>query len=104
MIKIIRQSRLYAVAFSVSAPFTWRYMSGTWFSSLFIPTHYGLRGRLIMLSSCFRAVVLSHFEDTGLRGLSTGHLFAVREVPMGSSEILRDMDGHEDYRALVGSG
>ena len=71
---------------------------GTGLGSILVPTYSGKRGHPLMFSSCFRKEVLCHFDDVGLRGLLIAHPDAVREIPMETSGILRDMNVPEDYK------
>ncbi len=66
--------------------------------TIVVPTYSGKRGHPVIFSSCFRQEVLTRFDDVGLRGLLHAHPDAVREVPMETSGILRDMNVPEDYK------
>ena len=63
-----------------------------------IPTFDDRRGHPIAIDMAFREEILTDFDDLGLRGLMLRHPNAIREVPVATESILRDMDYPEDYR------
>lgn len=62
-----------------------------------VPVHGGRRGHPIVVSSSYRAEILTRYDDTGLRGLLREHAGEVVGVETEDPSVLLDMDTPEDY-------
>lgn len=65
--------------------------------AILVPTFQGHRGHPVVFAAQYREAILSRFDGVGLRGLLHAYAEQVRTIPVGHSDILRDMDGPEDY-------
>lgn len=63
-----------------------------------VPLYENDTGHPVIISMAYRDEVLTHFDDTGLRGLIYGHPEFVHRLPVDMPEVLRDMDTPEDYQ------
>lgn len=62
-----------------------------------VPLFEGRRGHPILVSTNYRDAIMTHYGDTGLRGLLVDHREDVTEIPVDHAGILQDMDTPEDY-------
>lgn len=70
--------------------------------SIIVASHEGRRGHPLLFPIGYRAEILTHFDDTGLRGLLHAHPDQVRDFPASEPAVLLDMHTPEDYhRALA---
>jgi len=64
-----------------------------------VPVFRNKRGHPILFSPTrYRDEILTHYDDTGLRGLLHAHPDDVFELPASTEAVLFDMDYPEDYR------
>jgi molybdenum cofactor cytidylyltransferase len=68
---------------------------------MMVPLHQDRRGHPLLLSPTYRAEILTHFDDQGLRGLLHTHPEDVAEVPVDTDGGLHDIDTPEDYQRAV---
>ena len=66
---------------------------------LIIPVWRGKRGHPLLLAATYRPAVLALTAEQGLNVVTRGHPHDTLELPIGSDDILRDMDYHEEYVA-----
>ncbi|MDZ4857689.1 MAG: molybdenum cofactor cytidylyltransferase [Candidatus Hydrogenedentes bacterium] len=64
---------------------------------IIVPFHDDDTGHPVLIASKYREQVMTQFDDTGLRGLIYGRPDEVVKLPIGTSDVLRDMDTPEDY-------
>jgi len=62
-----------------------------------VPFHDDDTGHPVLISAKYRDMVMTQFDDTGLRGLIYGRPEEVLKYPIGTGNVLRDMDTPEDY-------
>ena len=66
---------------------------------LIIPVWQGKRGHPLLLAAAYRPAVLALTPDQGLNVVTRGYPQDTLELPIGSDDVLRDMDYQEDYVA-----
>ena len=66
---------------------------------LVIPVWRGKRGHPLLLAAAYRPAVLALTPDQGLNVVTRGHPQDTLELPVGSDDVLRDMDYQEEYVA-----
>lgn len=64
---------------------------------IIVPMHDNDTGHPILISARYREAIMTQFDDTGLRGLIYGRPDEVLRLPVGTGDVLRDMDTPEDY-------
>ena len=62
------------------------------------PLFQGGRGHPLLFSERYRAEILTHYDDAGLRGLLHAHPDDVFEWAAPTAAVLSDMDYPDDYR------
>ncbi len=65
---------------------------------ILVPCYDGKRGHPIVFSELYRAEILTHYDDMGLRGLLHAHPGEVCELTVSTSAVLSDMDVPQDYQ------
>ncbi len=68
---------------------------------ILIPTYAGQRGHPTLFSSEFASEVATIPPDCGLNWLVRQNAAVIREVPVGDSGVIVDLDTPEDYDALL---
>jgi molybdenum cofactor cytidylyltransferase len=63
-----------------------------------VPVFRNKRGHPIVFSARYRDEILTHYDDTGLRGLLHAHPDDLLELPASTPAVLSDLDYPEDYR------
>jgi molybdenum cofactor cytidylyltransferase len=63
-----------------------------------VPVHAGRRGHPILFSAEYRAEILTHYDQLGLRGLLTAHADDVSELQLPAGLMVSDMNYPEDYQ------
>lgn len=66
---------------------------------LVIPVWQGKRGHPMLLAAAYRPAVLALTAEQGLNVITRGYPHDTLELPVGSDDVLRDMDYQEDYVA-----
>jgi molybdenum cofactor cytidylyltransferase len=69
-------------------------------STIFVPTFEGKRGHPALISWKHVAGIRAVDAERGINSYLREHNDEVQEVPVGSQEILRDLDTPEDYERL----
>jgi molybdenum cofactor cytidylyltransferase len=67
-----------------------------------VPTYQGRRGHPLLVSMDYARLILSAFDDCGLRGLLAAHPDDIQEADFPNAGVLEDIDGPEDYRRALG--
>lgn len=70
--------------------------------SVLVPLYKDKRGHPILFSSLYRDMILTQYDDIGLRGILRNHPEDIFELPVSNASILCDMDYPEDYRRELG--
>ena len=66
---------------------------------LIMPAWRGKRGHPLLLAAAYRPAVLALTSEQGLNVVTRGYPHDTLELPIGSDDVLRDMDYQEDYVA-----
>jgi molybdenum cofactor cytidylyltransferase len=66
-------------------------------AGIIIPTYKGKRGHPVLLSGRYIPELLLYRGEYGLRSFIVEHSNGVKEVPVQTDAILRDIDTNEDY-------
>lgn len=64
---------------------------------ILVPLHRGKRGHPLLFASRYFNEILTHFDDTGLRGLLQAHPQDIHELEVSTPTVLGDIDHPEDY-------
>ncbi|NQU85888.1 MAG: molybdenum cofactor cytidylyltransferase [Mariniphaga sp.] len=67
-------------------------------NGIIIPTYKGKRGHPILIDLKFRKKIINLSGNTGLRELLVKYPEEIKEVEVGTEEILNDIDTPEDYK------
>ena len=69
--------------------------------AIVIPTHKGIKGNPVILSTWYREAILQHEEPEGCKGIVKAHQQHVYRVELSTDGILNDVDRPEDYEKLI---
>lgn len=70
-------------------------------AGIYVPTFAGRRGHPILLDARYRDEILALSSDQTMRDIVRGHAREVRQVPVATDSILRDMDTWEEYEREI---
>jgi molybdenum cofactor cytidylyltransferase len=73
------------------------------YPQIILPVYQDARGHPLLFSRAYVPEVLTHYDDTGLRGLLQAHEPDIQEVTVESPAILQDIDTPDDYREQIES-
>ena len=71
-------------------------------TAIVVPEFNGKRGHPLLLGARFFTELLQRYDGVGLQGLLNSHPEAVHRIPVGTSQVLDDMDTPEDYQRHIG--
>jgi len=68
---------------------------------ILVPLHNAKRGHPIIVARHYQREILTHYDQTGLRGLLYAHPDDIFELNVSTSSVLHDMDYPEDYHKAI---